>query len=166
MSVTKPPFSLVTPPSLSRWGRTVWWGLESLRSCNRANLPKVCPGISYIQLKDKLKEAKKPDSAMSLTKPPSGLATVEGAPDVSLASGMSEEERKQRVCLMISFNYLQSFIVNFTGDQTLYPRQPPLLQCQHRCETIYGQRDNQRVLRIELCCLVTWMKVLRRRRTM
>ena len=92
---------------------------------------------------------------MSLTKPPSGLATVEGAPDVSLASGMSEEERKQRVCLMISFNYLQSFIVNFTGDQTLYPHQPPLLQCQHRwlaaCGTIYGQWDNQRVLRIELC---------------
>ena len=70
-----------------------------MRSCHRANLPKVCPGISYIQLKDKLKEAKKPDSAMSLTKQPSGLATVEGAPDVSLASGMSEEERKQRVCL-------------------------------------------------------------------
>ena len=34
---------------------------------------------------------------MSITKPPSGLVTVKGAPDVSLTSGMPKEERKQRV---------------------------------------------------------------------
>ena len=98
-----------------------------------------------------MKGTRKQHTAIAKTKPPAGLVRVDGAPDVSLTSGMSEEERKQRVCLMVRFNYLQSFMVNFTGDQTLYPHQPPLLQCQHRCETIYGQRDNQRVLRIELC---------------
>ena len=32
-----------------------------------------------------------------MTKPPSGLVTVEGPADVSLTSGMPEEERKERV---------------------------------------------------------------------
>ena len=34
---------------------------------------------------------------MSITKPPSGLVTVKGAPDVSLTSRMPKEERMQRV---------------------------------------------------------------------
>ena len=38
----------------------------------------------------------------SVTKPPSGLVTVEGAPDVSLTSGMPEEERKQRVIKILT----------------------------------------------------------------
>ena len=69
---------------------------------------------------------------------------MEGAPDVSLTSGMSEEERKQRVCLTTRFKYLQSLILNFTGE-----RGPS----SAAAGTIYEQWGNHRVFRIEFCFL-------------
>ena len=65
----------------------------------RKNLSKSTLVFSDIYLKDKLKGTKKQHTAIAKTKPPAGLVRVDGARDVSLTSGMSEEERKQRECL-------------------------------------------------------------------
>eukprot|EP00091_Calanus_sinicus_P018552 TRINITY_DN4277_c0_g1_i2.p1 TRINITY_DN4277_c0_g1~~TRINITY_DN4277_c0_g1_i2.p1 ORF type:complete len:180 (-),score=90.87 TRINITY_DN4277_c0_g1_i2:90-629(-) len=71
--------------------------LKSTRliSSHQANLSRSALVFSDIQLKDKLKEAKKLETMPGPTS--SGLITVEGPPDVALTSGMPDQERKERV---------------------------------------------------------------------
>ena len=64
-----------------------------LMTSHKANLSKSALVFSDIQLK----EANEKDTARSMTKPPSGLVTVECAPNASLPSGVPEEKRKQMV---------------------------------------------------------------------
>merc|ERR1719504_514880 len=66
-----------------------------LISSHQANLSRSALVFSDIQLKDKLKEAKKLETMPAPTS--SGLITVEGPPDVALTSGMPDQERKERV---------------------------------------------------------------------
>ena len=63
-------------------------------SSHQASLSRSALVFSDIQLKDKLKEAKKLEA---MPAPASGLITVSGPPDVALTSGMPHQERKERV---------------------------------------------------------------------
>ena len=58
-----------------------------LVTSHQANISRSAVIFSDIQVRDKLKEAKSVG----------GLITVEGAPDVTITSGMPEEERVTRL---------------------------------------------------------------------
>ena len=63
-------------------------------SSHQASLSRSALVFSDIQLKDKLKEAKKLEA---MPAPAPGLITVEGPADVALTSGMPDQERRERV---------------------------------------------------------------------
>merc|ERR1712098_489072 len=88
-----------------------------LVSSHQANLSRSALVFSDIQLKDKLKEAKKQESEQSLIKPGSGLITVEGPADVALTSGMPDQERVTRVVRIYkpAKNAMQALLVSRGG---------------------------------------------------
>ena len=68
-----------------------------LVTCHQASISRSALVFSDVQVRDKLKEAKQVDVSRDGEKSVSGLITVEGAPDVTVTSGMPEEERVSRV---------------------------------------------------------------------
>ena len=68
-----------------------------LISGHQASISRSALLFSDLQVRDKLKEAKQVEVSKDGEKSVSGLITVEGAPDVTVTSGMPEEERLSRV---------------------------------------------------------------------
>ena len=68
-----------------------------LITSHQASISRSALVMSDIQVRDKLKEAKQVDVTKDSDKSVSGLITVEGAADVTVTSGMPEEERLSRV---------------------------------------------------------------------
>ena len=64
---------------------------------HQASISRTALVLSDMQVRDKLKEAKQVDVGRDTEKSVSGLITVEGAPDVTVTSGMPEAERVTRV---------------------------------------------------------------------
>ena len=68
-----------------------------LVTSQQANISRSAVIFSDIQVRDKLKEAKSVGVTQPGDKAVGGLITVEGAPDVTITSGMPEEERVTRL---------------------------------------------------------------------
>jgi len=68
-----------------------------MTSSSQANISRSSLVFSDIQLRDKLKEAKKVNVVKPGDQAVAGLIEVEGAPDVTITSGMPDEERVTRV---------------------------------------------------------------------
>ena len=68
-----------------------------LVTSHQANISRSAVIFSDIQVRDKLKEAKSVGVTQPGDKAVGGLITVEGAPDVTITSGMPEEERVTRL---------------------------------------------------------------------
>merc|ERR1711983_105321 len=68
-----------------------------MTSSSQANISRSSLVFSDIQLRDKLKEAKKVNVVKPGDQAVTGLIEVEGAPDVTITSGMPDEERVTRV---------------------------------------------------------------------
>ena len=68
-----------------------------LVTSHQANISRSALVFSDIQVRDKLKEAKNIAVGKTEDKALGGMITVEGAPDVTITSGMPDEERLTRV---------------------------------------------------------------------
>ena len=68
-----------------------------LVTSHQASISRSALALSDMLVRDKLKEAKQADVTKDDEKSLSALITVEGAPDVTVTSGMPEEERLSRV---------------------------------------------------------------------
>ena len=68
-----------------------------LMTSQTASISRSALLCSDIQVRDKLKEAKNISVGKEEDKSVGGYITVEGAPDVTITSGMPDEERKTRL---------------------------------------------------------------------